>query len=165
VSSRPLDLSAREADVAVRGGGPGQEDVFGHRIAVFEMGIFASRAYLKSRGTPSDSFEGHDVILPFGELGPATRALDLRRVFAGARVACRTNSPAAVGAAARAGLGLAVIPVPTGEADPALVRVGRRVVGRRDAWLLAHKGMRRNPRVAAVFRHLLEFARKSLPMK
>jgi DNA-binding transcriptional LysR family regulator len=165
VSSRPLDLSAREADVALRGGRPLQDDLFGRRVAVFEMGLYAAPGYLARCGTPNSDFRGHDVIVPFDELEPGARATDLRRVFAGARIACRTNSTLAVLMAAEAGLGLAVMPVPVGEASSALVRVGRRVFAKRDAWLLAHKGMRKNPRVAAVFRHLVEYGRKAWSMK
>ncbi len=165
VNSRPLDLSAREADVALRGGRPLQDDLFGRRVAVFEMGLYASKHYLARRGTPTSDFRGHDVIVPFGDLEPGARATDLKSAFAGARIACRTDSTLAVLLAAEAGLGLAVLPVPVGEASPALVRVGRRVFAKRDAWLLAHKGMRRNPRVAPVFRHLLEFGRTALSVK
>jgi len=164
VSTRPLDLSAREADIALRGGRPLQADLVGRRVLSFDMGIYASPRYLDRRGTPADDFRGHDLILPFGDLESTARALDLGRVFAGARIAVRTNSVMAVSQAAVAGLGLAVIPVPAGNAHPGLVRVGKRVLGRRDGWLLTHKGMRRNPRVAAVFRHLTEYARTMLQM-
>jgi DNA-binding transcriptional LysR family regulator len=56
------------------------------------------------------------LILPFTELEPGARATDLKRAFAGARMACRTDSTLAVRLAAEAGLGLAVLPVLVGEA-------------------------------------------------
>src|SRR5207248_3161913 len=117
--------------------------------------LYSSPRYLARRGQPTADLAGHDVILYSGELEPAARALDLPRIFAGARIACRTNSMAAVATAAAAGLGLALLATPLGDADPQLARIGRRSFGRRDAWLLVHQGVRKNARVRALWSHLV----------
>lgn len=72
--------------------------------------------------------------------------------FAGGReiVLC-TNDLENQAAAARTGVGLAILPKFLGEVDPGLERhdTGRRPVGR-EVWLIVHRDLRRNPAVRAV---------------
>ena len=75
----------------------------------------------------------------------------------GARLAVRCNNWLVLHEAARAGVGLAVLPCFLGDVDPALKRVGG-VVSEvfADQWLLVHRDLRALPRVRAVMDAVIE---------
>ena len=62
---RNLNLTRREADVALRMARLDQPDLTVRRIGVFGFGLYASAAYLAARGAPdfAQGGEGHEVIL------------------------------------------------------------------------------------------------------
>lgn len=65
-------------------------------------------------------------------------------------------------AAARRGLGLAILPCLFGDADPALQRAGTRApVKSRDIWLLTHNDLRRTARVQAFMRFAEDLLRRN----
>lgn len=75
----------------------------------------------------------------------------------------RVDRTAAAEAAAAAGLGLALLPTPMGDSNPALARVEPEAppVLTRDVWLVVHRDLRAVPRIrvvldflAALLRHL-----------
>ena len=63
-SNEVSNLLRRDADIALRMMQPTQESLLARRIAVMQMGAFASKAYLKRRGRPSRAAElaQHDLV-------------------------------------------------------------------------------------------------------
>nr|WP_309249150.1 LysR family transcriptional regulator [Paraburkholderia sp. CNPSo 3281] len=67
---RLLDLSRREADIAIHTERPQQQGLIVRRLGRWEVGLYASRSYVARRGEPKPGgeFAGHDlaVYLPRG---------------------------------------------------------------------------------------------------
>lgn len=163
LSNDSAALLEREVDVAVRMHRPSQGTLVTRRATGIALGLFAHRDYLERRGVPTDlaALAGHDLIGP----DRSVRDLELAaRLFPGIgreRFAVRTDSHPTCLAAARAGLGIAVVQRPIGEADPALARVLPELdVATLDVWIATHEDLRAVPRIRAVFEHLVEAFRR-----
>lgn len=159
LSNAPADLLAQEVDVAVRAIRPAQEALIARKAATIPLGFFAARAYLAERGAPAvlDDLASHDVIGPDRSRSDLAIAGGLGQGFARERFALRTDSHPAQLAAARAGLGIAVVQVPVGERDPILRRVlPEVVVAELETWIVTHESLRRLPRIRAVMDSLAE---------
>jgi DNA-binding transcriptional LysR family regulator len=143
---RAASLSRREADLALRLSRPTQPGLIARKIGYFEFGLYGAASYMK--GTPPHAFAfiAYDAGM---DEAPQQRWL---MEFAGAReIVLRSNDLENQAAAARAGVGLAVLPRFLGDRDPLLERydTGRKPVGR-EVWLLVHPDLRRAPAVRAV---------------
>ncbi len=157
LSNARADLLAQEVDVAVRTVAPTQLALVARKVAVIPVGLFASTAYLEENGAPAsvDELAGHAVIGP-------DRCRDDLEWFArsGLHVArdnfvLRTDSHPAQLAAARAGLGIAVVQVPLGLRDPVLRRVlPDTTLVQMGVWLMTHEDLRHVAKVRAVMDHL-----------
>jgi DNA-binding transcriptional LysR family regulator len=64
LSNRNDDLLRREADIAVRMARPTQGALYGRRIGVAEVGLFASKAYVQKHGRPLtlEDRSGHTIV-------------------------------------------------------------------------------------------------------
>jgi DNA-binding transcriptional LysR family regulator len=146
---RTFDLTRREADLAVRMGRPRDAGLVMRKLADVAYGFYASRARVGGRpravDLERDAFIGHD-----DSLASAPHERWIRELAPARRVVFRTNSTAAVVAAARAGAGIGLIPRFFGEGDPELVRLDGPTPAHHEMWLLVHGELRRTPRVAAV---------------
>ncbi|MTE01930.1 LysR family transcriptional regulator [Paracoccus sp. YIM 132242] len=156
-SNAPTDLTRQEADLALRTYRPGGEALVGRKLGEVALGLFAHRDYLAARGVPGElaDLAAHDLI------GPDRSASDRRLAEAAlpapalARFVLRTDSHPGQLAAARAGLGIAVVQRPVGLADPDLRPVlPDLVLARLPLWLVAHRDLLAVPRVRACFDHL-----------
>jgi len=155
-------LSRREADVAVRlrpkGSPPAQENVICRRLADVAWALQASPAYVQRHGSPGDAEDlvGHDVV-GLDDDAPSLPGGDwLRKASARAQVVARVTSIVTALAAARAGLGLALLPCFMAEGG-ALARVGP-VRAWAEAWMLVHPDLQQVARVRAVMDALVQIA-------
>jgi len=163
LSNAPADLISQEVDIAVRMIAPAQGALVAKKAAAIPLGLYASVDYLDRRGMPQapDDLAGHDLIGPDRNRSDLALAERFGGVFRRDRLVVRTDSHPAQIAAARAGLGIAVIQIPVGERDPRLRRVlPGLVIATLDTWIVAHENLRRVPRIGAVFDTLVAaFAR------
>jgi len=170
LSNALADLLEQEVDVAVRMSEPREAALVAKKIASIPLGLFAHADYLAHRGRPTLPVDlaTHDLI------GPDRSPADLAFVtswFPGVgreRFVIRTDSHPAQLAAARAGLGIALVQRPVGLADPLLQPVlADLALGHLDTWIVTHESLRELPRVRAVFNVLAEafrsFAQVSRP--
>ena len=159
----PADVLEQEVDVAVRMTTPVQGALVARKAGTVEIGFFASAAYLDARGVPThpDELGVHDIVGPDRARRDLALAAALHPSLARERFAVRTDSHPAQLALARAGLGIAAVQVPLGDADPALVRVlPDAVLGSLETWVVMHEDLRAVARVRAAFDHLVAgFAR------
>jgi DNA-binding transcriptional LysR family regulator len=152
VDNRVLNLSRREADLALRLMRPTQPQLLARRLARVGMGLYASRAYVARRGRPdAPGLEGHDVIGYDEASAPAAESEWLATRAARATVVLRTNSARGLLSAVASGLGLALLPcfVADGVAGLVQVRPPREAVTR-DLWLLVHHELKHAARVRAL---------------
>lgn len=158
IGNAALDLTRREADLAVRFAPTQQPNLVCRRVATLGWAPYASRAYVEARGAipPSGALAGHDVIGFDESLAQVPGALWLEANGAGASVVFRSGSLPAACNAALAGLGIAVIPCLLGDLEPGLVRLLSKTVGGREAYLVVHPDLARVARVRVVMAFLVE---------
>ncbi|MEP7455971.1 LysR family transcriptional regulator [Phyllobacterium sp. SB3] len=148
-SGSVANLLNREADVALRvvvGDGTPPDNLYGTRLCEFHMGFYVNREHLAA-GSSIAWLLGPNEIVPFDwrpEGGIAMAATPIR--FAEMRSQFE---------AARAGMGITLLPCFLGDADLVLVRVPGSPTRRAgDVWLLTHGDTRRTKRVRLLCDHL-----------
>lgn len=140
VADTVLDLTRREADVALRIGNPAQETLVGRRVG--RLGFAVYGAADRVLGDPAEG----DWIGYGSAHGPLVR--NLARWWPGTRQVYRTNSITAAHAAAKAGIGLAALPCVLADCDPTLTRAASLPEDfMLDLWLLIHEDLRQTARI------------------
>ncbi|HEX9791711.1 MAG TPA: LysR substrate-binding domain-containing protein [Kiloniellales bacterium] len=165
VDNRFLDLARHDADVAVRPAAEPPDTLVGRRLARIATTIYGAAAYLANHPA-GDDLAAHDWIGLDESLTHLPTARWLRQTVPGASVHTRVNTLMAAVEAAKAGLGLALLPCFLGDAAPQLRRVRPPLPDWDTAlWLLTHEDLRHVARVRALLDFLpvaLAPARKSL---
>lgn len=154
---RLMSLARREADLAIRLGRPADSTLAGRRVGQLAHGFFATPGWAaRVAAGEAPVLVGYD---PDSDFVPEAAWMAAR--FPAARLAFRSNSQAAQAGAARAGLGVALLPHYLAARDPALrpVDLGE-VPPPREAWLLVRRELARVPRVRAVADFLAEVFRQ-----
>lgn len=159
VGAASLDLSRREADIAVRATARPPEHLIGRLICRFPWGFYAGEAYEGSHGAPGDQNEldGHRLIGGDGAIGRLPALAWLERNAPGGIVA-RCNTLNGMAALALAGTGIALLP--GDQQQPGLQPIfplEPEVTS--DLWILTHPELRRTERVRLLMRHLWEALR------
>jgi len=146
VSNAQLNLSRRDADVAVRPTASPAENLVGRRAGTIAQAVYAPAARAGEEADPATAeWIGPDETLWYRHLEDW-----MRRQGHDGRCSYRVDSLAGMHAAVRAGSGLAVLPCYLGDADPDLQRVGEPVADLAiDLWLLTHPDLREAARVRA----------------
>lgn len=152
IDNRLLSLSRREADVALRPARPREGDLFGRRLAEVAWTLYAAPAYLERHGRPAsiDELPNH-ALIGWDESASQVRAAAwLAERVPGEAMALRTSSLLAQLQAAKAGMGLAVLPCYLGDSDPQLVRLfGPIAELARELWIVTHADLKGTARVRA----------------
>jgi DNA-binding transcriptional LysR family regulator len=163
LSNAAVDLLRQEADIAVRMHPPQQEALVARKIGVVALGFFAHVDYLARRGEPQaiSDLASHKLIGSDRARTDLELARNIHPAIRREQFLVRTDSHPAQLAAARAGLGIAVVQRPVGRADPVLRPVlPEYIVAELPIWLVTHEDLRSTPRVRAVFDQLaIEFTR------
>lgn len=150
---RVLSLSRREADIALRDS-PKEPDLFGRKLVAVAWALYASADRVQREGL-LDSAEGTGQrdIISWGAESRIAAADWLREHVPEGRVVYRTSSIINQLAAARAGIGLALLPCYLGDGDPGLARAFGTPIGEltRELWIVTHADLRRTARVRAFF--------------
>ncbi|MGR2738064.1 LysR family transcriptional regulator [Billgrantia sp. Q4P2] len=151
VSNQLFNLSQRDADVAVRPSQAPPEHLVGRRV-----GCIAQAAYARA-DSAADAWVGPDRHLGYA-------ALDAWMTENGANERCRYRVDTMLGmlAAARDGLGRAVLPCYLADAEPALTRIGEPIPAlATELWLLTHPDLRRVTRIRAFMAYVAEAVKAS----
>jgi DNA-binding transcriptional LysR family regulator len=165
IDNTPVDLSRRQADVAVRLFRPREPDIVARKVATLAFGFFASHAYVAARGAPkrATDLEKHDLIgFPDGTVASYDRWL--RTLVPRERFVVRTGSILAQHEAARSGFGIVVGAVAILGHDRALERLLPRLSPpSMDIWVAAHADVRKNAGVARIFDALVDLFTREAP--
>jgi DNA-binding transcriptional LysR family regulator len=147
-----LDLSRRDADIAIRPTRTPEAHLVGKRVSDVEFGIYASRGFLETHEINDlyqQSWIGFDVSLrstPPGTWFEETVPAD--------RVCWRGDSFVGIKVAAENGIGLALLPCLLGDSSEQLERLPMPIpeltIG---LWLLTHPDLMRSARVNAFFEY------------
>jgi DNA-binding transcriptional LysR family regulator len=155
-----LNLTKREADVAVRPSNRPPENLVGRRAGAIQTAIYASKAYLrqaaKARRSPTD-WQAHPWVAPDESLGHLAQARWLAAHVPPGQVALTADSLVAMADAVRAGTGLGLLLCLLAEPDRELVRLTHPLPELdTQVWILTHPDLRKLRRVQALTDHLLE---------
>jgi DNA-binding transcriptional LysR family regulator len=151
--SRNLDLSRREADVAVRVGRPKEPSLVARKVAMMGFGLYATRAYLERRPAPRTlaDLAHHDHVGFEASFDHLPHYRWLRKHVRDPRFAIRASTTTAQVGACRASQGIAILGSYIGRLEPNLVRIlARAELPTSEVWIAVHEDVRPNARVAAV---------------
>jgi DNA-binding transcriptional LysR family regulator len=162
VDDSELDLSMREADVAIRMSAPRQPDLVQRHLLTVRYHIYASPAYLKKSGVPqrAEDLERHRIIIYGTDARPPTRNTNWLieaggRDSADRRPILAVNNVQAIFRAVASGLGIGALPDYMAEEAADLVRVLPDLAGPEvEAYFVYPEELRTSKRIA-VFRDFL----------
>jgi len=162
LEDRELDLSMREADVAIRLLPPRQPELIQRHMMTVHSYIYAAPAYLKKYGMPRsvDDLDKHKVIIYGEEVRPPVPTINWLLTVGGREDRPRApvltvNNAYAIVRAVQSGLGLGGLAEFMATEMPGLVRVLPEVQGPRiDAYFVYPEELRNSKRIQ-VFRDFL----------
>lgn len=146
VPSQLFNLSRREADIAIRPSSTPPENLVGRKVGRIAQAIYAKKDLKRDVRDLHADWIGPDESMAY-------RVLDAWMETEGLNDRCRYRVDTTLGmlAAARAGLGLAVLPCYLADNDSALTRLGEPLPALSvDLWLLTHPDLRNTARIRAV---------------
>ena len=155
----PVNLTRREADLAVRLVRPTSGNVTLRRLGTLGYGLYGSPEYVATRRTSADAapFDGDDFVGWAEDFAHLPAARWLQRRLAGRAPVLATHSLYTQIVAARAGLGLALVPHAFAADDPALACAALDGPGFEETiWLVTHRNLADAAPVRAVSEFLAE---------
>ena len=158
-----LNLSRRDADVAIRATSSPPETLVGRNVGRLAWAAYAPSGLASPNLSTPEPFAGSDPWVGFGDaLSSLAAAAHLRANVAESRIACRLDGVNGLAAAAEAGIGRAILPCFLGDTRPKLARLTPPLPAlASDLWLLTHADLRHVPRIRA----LLDFLGERLAAK
>jgi molybdate transport repressor ModE-like protein len=156
IDNRVLNLSRREADIALRPIRPKEGDLWGRKLADVAWTLYGAPVYFEANGGPvaGPSDLGRHSLVGWEEATLGIQAADwLGRTAAGDAFVYRTNSLVNQLGAARAGVGLALLPCYLGDSDPDVARALREPLPELtgELWIVTHADLKGTARVRAFF--------------
>ncbi|WP_259782117.1 LysR family transcriptional regulator [Aestuariispira ectoiniformans] len=155
ISNQVLNLSRREADIALRPATSPAETLVGRKVSAIEIAVYASKGRKEPKDTtdwPTQDWIGPDERMFYRELEQWMATNDLDRL-------CRYRVDTVMGmiAAVRNGLGLAALPCYLADRDAKLTRVSAPIPELTvDLWLLTHPDLRHTARIRAVLDYITD---------
>jgi DNA-binding transcriptional LysR family regulator len=147
-----VDLSRREADVALRLVRPKEPALVARRIGELPFGIFASEAYLERHGKPrtlAAAGVAHQFIGYHEALDQLPQVRWLHREVRPCRYALRASTLTSQVIACGEGLGLALLPIFSANGDRRLRQLfPGHSVPTRELWIVFHADLRGDSRVS-----------------
>ena len=160
VGTRQRDLSRGEAELAIQSPRPRQSALVSVRLARTSIGLYAARSLIGGTRLwvdDADSLRGLPLLVYTSPFHVLQQAKWFQPVLASGRVVLETNSSHTLLAAARAGIGVAVLARFLARGHDDLVAVSDDVA-ENDVWLITHPEFRRDPKVRATSDFLKKIA-------
>ena len=151
VGNQALNLSRRDADVAIRATGAPPGTLVGRRAAHIAWALYGRRADFGAGGDAIAAAVETHTWVGLGDSFTGLKVVEAeRRLIAPERIAYRLNSVMGLAEAIEAGIGIGHLPCFVGDARPDLMRLGPLMPDyAADLWLLTHPDLRHSPRVRA----------------
>jgi DNA-binding transcriptional LysR family regulator len=161
-SNRRVDLNKDEAELALRAGSLGEDNLVARKVSEIGWSLYASPEYLRSNPAPQDprDLAGHKLV-GFGEnLTAVPGAKWIAAHGKGATIAIQLQDAADFVAATAAGVGLAILPCVLAGTDPRLKRLTPEVLGRMPLSLVYRRDALLAKPVQVVVRFVLHVVRE-----
>jgi DNA-binding transcriptional LysR family regulator len=147
VNNSFLNLSRRDADVALRPSNTPPDNLVGRKLGRLRTAPYAADAYLRRRG-PIEGWADHDWVAPDDTLAHLRQARWLCEHVPPERHAISVDSLLGMAAAVEAGLGAGMLLCLLADARPGLVRLADPDPALdTDVWILTHPDLRRVNRI------------------
>lgn len=165
VDDRALDIAKGEADIAIRfGNAPEDESLVIRRIVDLHESVYVARDLAEQLGIPNN-YAGL-TRYPFIDFaGPGVSQISnwVQSLGPDMQIVHRANTLSAVIAAARAGMGAAIMPCLIGDTHSGLVRLFPPVTElTTPGWLVVSAAGRQQPHIRALLDHVAEYVRASV---
>ena len=149
LANEALNLSKRDADVAIRATDSPPDTLVGRRAATIAWALYGRADEFNGESPDLDELVRSYEWVSLGENMSHVKAVQfLRHRVAPDRIAYRVNTVLGLSQAVEAGLGIGHLPCFIGDRSPELVRLGTPVPEfSADLWLLTHPDLRHSPRV------------------
>ena len=157
VSNQRLNLSKRDADVAVRATYHNPDPLSGTKIARIAWAVFGPAALATESFNPTIDARRHDWVA-FADPVAIAKAVRWLREYAGEkRIVYKINTMIGLAEAAAGGVGLALLPCYVGSAVAGLAQLGPPLPELEgELWLLTHPDLRNTARVRAFLDYCTE---------
>lgn len=160
VGTRQRDLSRGEAELAVQAPRPRQKNLVAVRIGRTALALYASKTIVTSarwRVTSRETLASVPLLTYTSAFQMLQEAKWFQAVLSSVGAYLETNSTHALLAAARTGVGIAVLPRFVARWHDDLIDVSDAVAAH-DVWLITHPEFRRDPKVRATADFLKKIA-------
>lgn len=152
--NRPLSLTKREADVALRFTNKPPENLVGRRVLRAEFALYAHKNLVDELGA-DPPLETYPWLAWDERVGARITDQWMRHNVPNARISCRLDSTAVFVGSLAAGMGIGFMTCFVGDENPDLVRLRPPEEGfGMDLWLLTHEDLRNTARVRAFMEHM-----------
>ena len=158
-----IDLLRREADIALRVGKPGSDELIGRNVGKISVGLFAAKNYLAEHGSPQQlrDLSTHIIIESTREISNLAQAQWLRQ-HGNPKISFCSNNITIQLAAAQAGLGIVALPVYY--LNSGTLNLQRILPDefnlKLDLWLLTHQDLRPSARIRAVMSFITDMIKQ-----
>lgn len=162
IATETLNLSKRDADIAMRAAIHPPEHLIGKAISPIGLAVYASKSYIAQAHNLIDLEAQRWIVLEDNNLHPNHALKRIKKNIPEHNIQLRINSVMGVQQACLAGIGLAVLPCFIGDNQPNLERLHVCLADASHAqlWLLMHPDLRGTTRVQAVFGVMREELKK-----
>ena len=154
VSNQELNMSNRQADIAVRATSSPPEHLIGRQVATINWSVCGSDRYNERSGLPTDKSEliNHSLIGATGTMSRLPAFTWLEKRFSAQAIA-RCDDLSAISYFVESGQGLALLP--GDQLRPGLIRLFEvDEIAPSSLWLLTHPDLRNVERIKLVMQHL-----------
>src|SRR5215467_3531572 len=157
VSNQRLNLSKRDADVAVRATYQNPDPLSGSKVARIAWAVFGPAALATESFNPTIDARRHDWVA-FADPVAIAKAMRWLREYAGEkRIVYKINTMIGLAEAAAGGVGLALLPCYVGSAVAGLAQLSPPLPELEgELWLLTHPDLRNTARVRAFLDYCAE---------
>ncbi len=156
IDNRVLSLSRREADIVLRPIRPKEGDLWGRKLSRIAWALYANATYLDANGGPLSTASDVDRHALIGWEEPASGIASadwLSQAAPSEAFVYRTNSLVNQLVAAKAGIGLALLPCYLGDGEAGVTRAVPEPVAELsgELWIVTHADLKGTARVRAFF--------------
>lgn len=153
IENRILNLSRRDADVAIRATAEPPETLVGRRVANLAWATYASEAFMAAEGLKAGEPLDNARLRWLGYGDPITHTAGgrwLNTHVPGESIVAKVNTMSTMASAVQAGLGIGLMPCFIGEHVPGVKRIERVNLGVDSGiWVLTHPDIKKAARVRA----------------
>ncbi|EIK97515.1 LysR family transcriptional regulator [Pseudomonas sp. M47T1] len=155
---RFVSILNREAEISIHLDRPSADLLITRKLTDYRLALYASPAYLKRAPVLNsrDDLAAHNWIGYVDDLLFSQELLFLNSFCRAPNVVFRSTSVIAQQQAARAGLGIAVLPMYMAATDPQLVRVVPGETIQRSYWMSTRRELHKSVRLRVVWDYLLQ---------